>query len=290
MKQYEKENEPVVHFRTPDRSIEINFENEDYLDDQISNGNISARLTAVHLKEGCFLASKVHASQVTTFRCNFKQKDFVHFLFNLQGNIKCSIGEKEFTVPENRFIMFQDPHYNEFCLEIKANISTKFSLLSCLTDHLCNQLHQFIDSERGEKDFLRYAAHFDMKIVDTHLLLFRNEYEPDVRKYFLTGIGYKIFSLYILQIKKDLENLSEPSLSARKITALKNAQQLIQKNLSNHYTIPEISREVGMSPAQLQNCFREVFGQTVNEFIRETKINQSKIFLAEKDTLISEVI
>lgn len=54
------------------------------------------------------------------------------------------------------------------------------------------------------------------------------------------------------------------------------AKQLIEKDLSINYTIPELSKLVGTNEQYLKKYFKQYFGKTIMNYITEKKMNHAK--------------
>lgn len=54
------------------------------------------------------------------------------------------------------------------------------------------------------------------------------------------------------------------------------AKQLIEKDLSVNYTIPELSKLVGTNEQYLKKYFKQYFGKTIMNYITEKKMNHAK--------------
>lgn len=67
------------------------------------------------------------------------------------------------------------------------------------------------------------------------------------------------------------------------------AVRIIEENLEELRTIPEIAREVGLNANKLQQCFREILGKTVNGFIMEKRLATARSLLSNTDYTLSTI-
>lgn len=116
----------------------------------------------------------------------------------------------------------------------------------------------------------------------------------------LTGINRKIFlESNILFLLYQLEkNRMGYQLDCDGCTILKKpldkekiqmAQKYIIENLSNTLTIPIIASHVGTNLCYLKKGFKEVFNQTIFEFIQENRMVKAKHLLINGELSITEI-
>lgn len=67
------------------------------------------------------------------------------------------------------------------------------------------------------------------------------------------------------------------------------AQKYILENLSNNLTIPIIANKVGTNDCYLKKGFKEVFNQTIFDFIQEHRMIKAKHLLEAKNLSITDV-
>ncbi|MCS7054190.1 MAG: AraC family transcriptional regulator, partial [Ignavibacterium sp.] len=114
----------------------------------------------------------------------------------------------------------------------------------------------------------------------------------------LEGITRKIFLestiLFLLcRTQKDGYNTGCESceLSNRtiEIDRIYQAKKFILENLSSNLTIPIIAKNVGLNECYLKKGFKEIFNQTIFDFIQENRMITAKHLLESKNLSITEV-
>lgn len=73
------------------------------------------------------------------------------------------------------------------------------------------------------------------------------------------------------------------------IEKIQKARKFILDNLSNNLTIPVIAINVGTNQSYLKKRFKEVFNQTIFEFIQENRMIMAKHLLQKPNPKISEI-
>lgn len=109
----------------------------------------------------------------------------------------------------------------------------------------------------------------------------------------LLSTFYKAKSLNIFcKLVTSLEILSERgSIRLREIDMekIKVAKELIESNLNQNFTIPQLARTVGTNEQYLKKHFKQFYGKTVFKFIVECKMHKAKQMLKEKEVKISSI-
>lgn len=104
---------------------------------------------------------------------------------------------------------------------------------------------------------------------------------------------YKSKSLNIFcRLVAYLELLSEPGntrLRVIDIEKIKVAKELIESNLNQNFTIPQLARTVGTNEQYLKKHFKQFYGKTVFNFIVECKMHKAKQMIKERNLKISAI-
>ncbi|WP_369018672.1 helix-turn-helix domain-containing protein [Thermatribacter velox] len=93
-------------------------------------------------------------------------------------------------------------------------------------------------------------------------------------------IRSKVVEEFLLPI--NLETFTLPDYLGR-------ALAIIQESYCNKITLPEIARQVGVSPAYLSYSFRKFIGESVVDYITRLRIEASKCLLRKSSLQIQEV-
>ena len=78
-------------------------------------------------------------------------------------------------------------------------------------------------------------------------------------------------------------------LSSRELNKILIIATAVEKGLSQKITIELLSHEYGLSPAKLQAGFKHLFGKTVNELLRELRMEKARNLIETSDLNISEI-
>lgn len=70
---------------------------------------------------------------------------------------------------------------------------------------------------------------------------------------------------------------------------LKQARELIDKDPSRHYTIPEIARHVALSPTKLKTGFKKLFGMGLYKYLQQERLEKGKYLLENSEKTLKEI-
>ncbi len=68
----------------------------------------------------------------------------------------------------------------------------------------------------------------------------------------------------------------------------KNIERFIAKELENNLTLPAIAKNFGLSVSSLQRYFKQTYQQTINEYIRQQRLEKAKVAITVNDFSICE--
>ncbi|QLE00218.1 helix-turn-helix transcriptional regulator [Galbibacter sp. BG1] len=161
--------------------------------------------------------------------------------------------------------------------------------LRCDMDDLDKSLLDLFKDKKGAKPFY-YEGFYSLIIANTLKNINNYAEERFLRNLFLEGKTYVVLAQQILQYKDDKENGDERKLLRQhEIKIIEKAANHIQHNLNNLDTISEIASEVGVNPNKLQLGFQELYGQTVNDYIKNIRLSTATTLLTETDFSMLEI-
>ncbi|HDZ05452.1 hypothetical protein LCGC14_0071000 [marine sediment metagenome] len=112
-----------------------------------------------------------------------------------------------------------------------------------------------------------------------------------LRSLSLEGRLYLILSLQLLEHKNFEENMNLPeALSKEDILKVHKLTTYILENISETTSLATLSSVSGLSPKKLQIGFKILYSKTVNEYVRQLKLEISKDYLKNSDLSVSEIV
>lgn len=174
--------------------------------------------------------------------------------------------------------------YNFYMINIpkKQFLENRASSLNSLEDNL-----QLIFKEYPKHKVLHFG-NYNLKIAD----IFKEINDLNA----LNFLDYlklelniqELIFLHLYQYNKDSNyrlKLTHPS----DVKQIKKAAELIHKNIAKISRIDWVSREVGLNSNKLQLGFKELYGQSVNGYIRAAKMKKARGLLLENELNLSQI-
>lgn len=94
---------------------------------------------------------------------------------------------------------------------------------------------------------------------------------------FLSGLEYKV------------ESEERRYFSRSQVTAAKEAKKYLLAHLDEHITITELADMLGISSTSLKICFKGVYGDTINGYITNCKMQKAASLLKNTDKSVLEI-
>lgn len=250
---------------------------------------------------------------IILYDCTFKEELEIHFIidrvhplkfmFCEQGNLshrfEHDVQLHEIKTLEN--IIVASSKYNGHILNFKAGTRTVLNSLEidrklfgldvdCELKTLSKDLENLFRDVEAKNPFYYHGA-YSFRMAD----LFREIHTyPDngfLRRTFLEGSAYKILTLQILQHSDDMaEEENKTLLRKFEIKMVHQASQIINNDILDFKSVPELALEVGLNINKLQNGFRELYHTTVNEYVHNRRLDLASNLIKNSELTISEIV
>jgi AraC-like DNA-binding protein len=146
----------------------------------------------------------------------------------------------------------------------------------------------FKDDEKTSQFF--YQSDYSLDIAESLSLIEKNEHEGLVRRIFLESKALDLLWMEIKQFKDDLNPYSKQNV-LRKTDAdlIIKAKNILIKYLRNPPDVKELAKMSGTNQNKLKSGFRRLFDKSIGEVLRDERLNQAKILLAEENLNVKEI-
>lgn len=173
-------------------------------------------------------------------------------------------------------------HYHGVSVAIDMNRVPR--CFSCILDDV------FVSPEELEMKFCSEKPYSIMRenISIEHIFSELYSVPENIRK------GYhKVKVLELLLFLSGLEYKGESEerryFSRSQVTAAKEAKKYLLSHLDEHITITELADMLGISPTSLKICFKGVYGDTINGYITNYKMQKAASLLKNTDKSVLEI-
>lgn len=155
---------------------------------------------------------------------------------------------------------------------------------------LSEKLHQvFIDKNEIEEFSYYSPIHIKM---DDHVKALRDiDTKGMTRILQIESKIYHLLSMHLEMHDKYYENTIQPSsLLTEELKTIKLLAQQIDEEPSRQYSLNQLSQDSGLSQAKLQDGFRFLYLRTVNEYIRQVRLEAARELMNKSDLNISQIV
>lgn len=144
--------------------------------------------------------------------------------------------------------------------------------------------------ERHELSF-KHFGNYNLEIADKVREMRAPQENGMVRTLSIEGKLNIILAMQILEHHKFQSNTTLPdSLTIVDIKKIHKLAGFIVENISEPLTVPMLSSESGLSGKKLQTGFKMLYNKTVNEYIKNLRLEISRDLLKNSDLTVSEIV
>ncbi|QCX01964.1 helix-turn-helix transcriptional regulator [Aggregatimonas sangjinii] len=137
----------------------------------------------------------------------------------------------------------------------------------------------------------KHKGSFSLKIADEVKALNAVYDSGIMRTLSLEGRLYLILAMQLMEHHNFENKVTLPeSLSKSDIKKIHELSQYIVDNIANPLSVVILAEQSGLSPKKLQLGFRVLYSKSVNEYIRQLKLEISRDYLKNTELSVSEIV
>ncbi|MBP2830739.1 helix-turn-helix transcriptional regulator [Aquimarina sp. U1-2] len=146
-------------------------------------------------------------------------------------------------------------------------------------------------TENNDNSTYKHYGNFNLKIADQIKQLQNSHDSGMVRTLSIEGQLNLILAMQILEHNNYENGLALPeSLSKEDIKKIHNLSGYIIDNISEPLSVSSLATKAGLSPKKLQLGFRVLYSKSVNEYVRQLKLEIARDFIKSTNYSISEIV
>jgi len=137
----------------------------------------------------------------------------------------------------------------------------------------------------------KHKGTYSLKIADQVKEL-NSVYDNGImRTLSIEGRLYLILAMQLMEHHNFENNVVLPeSLSKGDIKKIHQLSEYIVDNIANPMSVNSLAHQVGLSPKKLQLGFRVLYSRSVNEYLRQLKLEISRDYLKNSELSVSEIV
>ena len=236
---------------------------------------------------------------------SFDNENFnpIAFIFITKGELYFQDSEED---PKSKLLQYQNiiisnkksSHFNYTFpkdIKIKANfimiLRDQYNLKSHHNIDTLEKSIRFIFGKDGDKEDYSHLGNFNLKIADMIKQLNKTRESGIIRSLTVEGYIALILAMQLMEHHNNINEVILPeSLSQSDIKRIHRLSSFIVDNISDDLTVKTLSMEVGLSPKKLQLGFKLLYSKSVNEYVRQHKLEIARDLIKNSDYSISEVV
>lgn len=149
------------------------------------------------------------------------------------------------------------------------------------------ELIQFLDDENKDNKYYLDKALNPSEILVLNQL-FNDQNTNSLAELYLKGKVYELISLYFNH-NQDSEQACPFLDDEENVEKIKKAKQIILENIAEPPTLQELASTIGLSLSKLKDGFKQIYGETVFNFLLDYKLELARKMLLSKKYNVSEI-
>ena len=245
---------------------------------------------------------KVNLSQKFTITFHATDRNFSQFIFISKGNLFFRKEHENNLQKLNRLqnIIFSSNNKFNTVIEFPTNTAIEFNLIYINIDefklkknnilNFSNANLTYFFNNRIPGSFL-HLGNYSLKIAELVNDLNNNNATGIIKSLQTEGIITLILAQHISEYDnyEKFSNIPD-SLTNKDIETIYELTKFILNKISEPITIDSLCKESGLHPKKLQAGFQLMYSKTVNEYIRNLKLEIAYDHLQKTDQSISEIV
>ncbi len=172
---------------------------------------------------------------------------------------------------------------------IQINRSEFMERIDCELELLPKDLSAIFRDLAAEKSF-RWKGRYGVSIAQCLEELVSSSGESTIGRYYIEAKVYEILSHQFKQMEANTDpNKRDVFLRSEDIELIKQGKELLVEKLEDAPTILQLSKMVGVNQQKFKKGFKQLFDITPYQYLRNTRLNKSRLLLAEGSLSIGEV-
>ncbi len=234
------------------------------------------------LAKGVVHPLKMIFNRESGFYHKFEKNDGFHEVRRLENVIVSSTSKNNH--------IFRTPADTPICVfNIEINRKLFEEKIESFLPNMDENLIELFRDVNGINQFY-YKNYYSLEISKFISEFTECELTGFMRQVYLEGKAYEILTH---QLRQYLDDLNEPDkrliLRQATIESIEEAVSIISEEIDTIGTIVDIAKRVGLNQNTLQNGFKQLYKTSVNEYIKNYRIDTAKDLLENSDLNITEI-
>lgn len=223
------------------------------------------------------------------------EKKYIQFYFCTKGAMTFNFndGNYKISLQDNSSFLLYNPS-TELPLNLSLNADSKVFIVFISVE----KLHHLFSQHNIRAEFLNNTKtptkFYNQQFFSTTIRMVLNQIENNnlnqhFENLYLLGKTYELLTLYFSESENSQKENCPFLDNERDARMLKDAKEILLKNLNHPPVLKELSAQSGLSEYKLKEGFKQVYGTTVYGFVLDKKLESAREKLASGELQVKEI-
>jgi AraC-like DNA-binding protein len=246
------------------------------------------------IEEGFFLVKLENKTKKEQTFIKEIDNDYIQLFFSLNGTGKLIFNNGMYTIDllENKSLVLFNPQQNlPINIESSPNSKIIILLITIKKFHsFFSEFSNYITFLKTENQEKKYYSAKDLSPKETVVLsqIFKYNLHVSLEKLYTKGKVYELLSLYFNLTSDDEEKC--PFLEDEdNVNKIRKAKEIIIDRMTQPPSLNELANEIGLTLKKLKDGFKQIYGDTVFNFLLDYKLDYSTKLLNTKKYNVAQI-
>jgi AraC-like DNA-binding protein len=261
----------------------------------MTKSNDKSFMKDTEIEEGFFLLKFQNNGKEKQTFIKEVSNNYIQLFFSIKENGKLIFNNGRYTIDilESKSLVLFNPQQN---LPINLEIEPKAKIITILIS--IKKFHSFFSDFSKYITFLgeenqdkKYYSAKDLSPREMVVLnqIFKYNLHASLEKLYTKGKIYELLSLYF-NFSEDSDKDKCPFLEDEEnVEKIKRAKEIIINRMAEPPSLGDLATEIGLSLKKLKDGFKQIYGDTVFNFLLEYKLDYSRKLLETKKYNVAEI-
>lgn len=247
------------------------------------------------IEEGFFLLKFQNNTKEKQSFVKEVSNNYIQLFFSIQGKGTLIFNNGRYTIDvleEKSLVLFNPQQNLPINIEVAPNSKIITILITIKKFHsFFSEFSKYITFLGEENQGKKYYSGKDLSPREMIVLnqIFKYNLHASLEKLYTKGKVYELLSLYFNFSEGDDKDKCPFLEDEENVQKIKKAKEIIIDRMAEPPSLNELASEVGLSLKKLKDGFKQIYGETVFNFLLDYKLDYSRKLLETKRHNVAEI-
>lgn len=226
----------------------------------------------------------------------------IHFNFCVKGEIRHQMCGEQIAYQLNplngsmsanpkhcdQYLSFS-PYVEAMHTNLQILRSEYLEKVDCDLENMHEKLEEVFRDVKAENSFL-HEINYNLPTAECIQHIAGNGYENLVRSSFAEAKSLELLALQLKQFSDDLDpDVRYVTLKKYDLDKIIQAKNILVSDLQNAPNIQDLAKLSGVNQQKLKDGFKQVFGKTINQYLRDSRLETAKFLIMDGRSSIQDI-